>query len=329
MRKGRWLLGILSPIVLTCLFIVTRGALLVANEPPPPAGCVRSSCDRASGGGGKYSGTNCTIKGAWVAGTGQKLTKVELWVNDVRRYVMEWSPPTKTSWCATAPFSSTQFGHNTTMTLKSKCWNDAGKSREATDEKTAWNRGYVLYNQNGNYTDDAATDADTELGYMNHGTSGAVGDHTATNIKNNIPNYGVFFIATHGDPSWFADCFFTGQPPNDKVVTANDVATAVANKDAGQCPYVFVFLLACYCASTEDTFLDAFAAKALLGWEGTPYDNSTYEEWCFTVWYALAPPHKMTVYWARDYAHDQVQGVTDDVIRGDASRRLYLEYPSV
>ena len=118
-NKGYLSLALLA-LVSAWLLATDREQGLRACGGNPPTATVGYGCTRSSSDGTRYSGTDCTIIGTWQAGTGQTLTKVELWVGNVRRYVQEWSSGTgPTSWgLISRAFSSTQFAHNSTMTLR-------------------------------------------------------------------------------------------------------------------------------------------------------------------------------------------------------------------
>jgi hypothetical protein len=284
-------------------------------------GSTRSSPD-----GTRYSGTECTITGHFEAGTGN-LWAVELWVGNVRRFVQTWAPGTgPTTYDASAPFSSTQFPHNSEVTLKACCWTDSWGYREGTKTKIMWNRGYVMWQVAGNLNpvreQRIANTADAALAAMNHGSSGVIHYHTAQNIKDSIPNFGVFYKYGHGSELGFDECV---NWPHPDMVFYDDIATAVGNKSAGQCPYVFAF--PDHCGSADgDTLRSAFGCVELLGWFGDCVDNDDYADFSCAVWNSLA--QKSTVLEARRYAIQVTDNkITNCMLRGGRSDlKLHATY---
>jgi hypothetical protein len=153
---------------------------------------------------------------------------------------------------------------------------------------------------------------------MHHGTSGVVSTHTAQDICDNIPNYGVFYIYTHGNHTSFNDC------PNTGAVTTQNVADAVGQKSAGQCPYVFVFLNSCWSAE-DDEWLTAFGALAMLGWSETFLINNPYSEWSAKFWEHIKENGR-TIAGAKDLAHYDVPDITGDIIWGANYLCLHKTY---
>jgi hypothetical protein len=292
-----------------------------------PFATVWSACDRASSDESRYSGTRCTIGGRWYAGEGGHLTKVELWVDDICRWRQTWPAGTGPSENShdEVPFSSTQFTSGFTMEMSALAYAGDPSNPVATSDpysKIAWNQGYTLYNvQFATLGPIAAGAAYSSLCYMLHETSGVISTHTAQNIRDNIPNFGVFYTYSHGTETSFKDCIY----PGGDVVTTGQVVGAVSYKNPHQCPYTFVFLDTCY--SGTETFRQAFGATALLGWTILVPSNQTRCNWSMAVWDGLVA--RMTVDEAVDLADSRVPGLDGYAVRGDGSYRVHNEYSSL
>jgi hypothetical protein len=306
-------------------------------SPSTPTAAVMSSCTRSSPDGTRYSGTGCTIAGHWTAGDGRHLSVVQLWVNGCCRFAKPWSGSTgPNEYSAVVPFSSTQFPHNSTMTLKAECWNDNADYDSGEQSKTAWNSAYVLVNgtmlpaEPGQQI--AGPWAISALQDMNHETSPTAAVHSAQVILGNIPTYGVFYIYSHSvgdDGHGFYDCLWypdLGGDPDYAVLTWQ-AAAAVGVEDEGQCPYVFVFLDTCY-NGQSDAWLTAFGASAMVGWVGESQNTVYYGEWTKYFWEYLAsePLVGHTVQQALDHANYMRPNTVNYHCWGNSGLCLHKEY---
>ncbi len=324
------------------------------SQPEPPTALVKGRGINNSGDlpgwcgikllgpdGTYYSGTAAYVIGRWIAGTGDSIKKVELWVNGVRRYQKEWTSnypsvyPDAIS-CDLAwkwvLFSTTQFSHGSTLTLKAKVWTTDDQYAQATDtQHKAWNRAYVLQNRNLDYAETICTHVNNRTSSMNHAAPGPYDTDHAEDIVGpeadpggRVKAFSVFYADTHGRLGELGDCYCTKDPPEECIVKPPDVAGAVAAKDGDYPGYNFVFLDSCNSAEAPPSFCGAFQTTASLGWVGLPEDSQPYADWAKAFFDGLV--QQKSVVDARSYADDEVGGIAHQVGWGDQTYKVHLTY---
>jgi len=264
---------------------------------------IAGSCQNSSSNNNYWSGTNAIARANWFAGSGNGLTKVELWVNNVKLYEKTFTGTHPQNWpldiCdwVTAPFSTTQFYDAAELVIKGKLWTDGTPSyEEATWEDRheykiyARNVSYALYCLPGcDYRDENAMYAAVAFGFSNHTTYGPYGTHSAATIESYLDDRQVFHMSGHASSSTFGDCRYdlTSQPPktgNEYVTTAAEVSSAIANRDANDPGFNFVFIDGCNSAADwtlKSGFDNNGQAKlqCYLGWDGFIADDDDHRHW--------------------------------------------------
>ncbi len=252
--------------------------------------------------GSHYSGTVAYVIGRWEASPADPIKKVQLWVNGLLRFEQEWTSNYPSVYpggisCDVAwkwvVFSTTQFAHASTLTLKAKMWTVSGQTAEATDSQhTAWNRAWVGANPENPYW---VTRAGYARGFFlaaSHMTTGVHTMATAGNILGTMPQFSCFHFTGHGTPYGFQDCLYRlGDPFSDAHYvdeTENDpeISGAVAEKEGVYPSYNFVFLDTCDSGATP-CLKNAFATTSFIGWDGLQDGTPPYQTFVQTFYNSL------------------------------------------
>ena len=324
-QRGRryWLL---SAAVATLFW---AGQTAAVAYPPPTATASQTCLNRS---GNLFGGTCACASANWTAGSGTHITEVEIFVNNTRILNQTSFPG---GGCDLPPpsavglrFSTTAWPDGTPLIVTVKVHQSDGQVATATSQgPVAWNKGYLMYNQQFDFiypwwgfgpTINGLVYGD--LGSMNHLVTNGLCNDTKPTIIGTPPYYydgrlfmnSVAYLYTHGGeyangaPTGdLADC----EHPNEQWMSAlGDIAPAVNAKASGSLPvprrFNFVFADACYSACGACYSICpgrygpggghcelkhvAFESVAYFGWTDKVTDDQTHANFTTAFWYCLS-----------------------------------------
>ena len=310
---------------------------------------IAGSSQNSSSNNHYWSGTRATARANWFAGSNNGLTKVELWVNNVKLYEETFTGTHPQVWpldgCSlvTAPFSTTQFSNGAELVIKGKLWTDGTPSyEEATWEDR---HEYRIYARNVSYTlyclpdvvhmDECAAYADAAFAFSHHSAYGPYSTHSAATIESYLDDRQVFHMSGHAYWDNFGDCRYDkkSEPPKtgpEYVTTAAEVRSAIANRDANDPGFNFVFIDGCKSAANwtlKSGFDNNGQAKlqCYLGWDGDIIDDDDHREWVEVLYDKLEDECSLAL--ARGFANSAVESYGFSAYpAGHGAYRLHKTY---
>lgn len=237
-------------------------------------------------------------------------------------------------------FDSTHFAEATDIIVRIEATNNLGETNYAQYQARAYNRAYVLGN---NEVSTAQLQVDDVFAYstlMNHFSLDTLW-HSKAHIQSAIPTYTVFYIYTHGIQNGFHDCFGEVGEPEQMLYGLPDVdiSNPVASKTPNQPDYHFVFIDAC--STLGDEYSSDFGVaqafelyslnECILGWRSLCSVNQHNVDWNTRLWSELSTTH--SVYDAYVIAQaggaklgSGPGGLAVGEIQGDASTKMHGVY---